>query len=486
MDSNSIGVNYIRLHSDYDEKKDYYLEDQVPETDLNKIIFCGPKEGNGDNYLNNIILNLPMELFSQIVGNDNKEEIIFGEYPQTKTSDELNKKLELIYNSYGYMYNKERLIGLGQTYTLPNHNVKKTKVLTNMKYDNYHVFVSYKNYVVYEYDKEKYIRVMDKNNKKPVWIKVEPIKWKIDRNKKSLVSKESFMCGILESYLYDASAWDYGLVYISLLRLSKSKTEKYLNKYFLKDLIQNNKMKQTIIEYHSYEELFDLVKKNNGYKGLKGFYEIIFEGPNLSETEKNNIENYIGKKIKKSFRLPEDKSKERSFDKFKLLKTKEKSETTELEENYKTVLYRIMQLKNAIEELEKDKITSQVLKERLKSSIDVPESLLIINVGDHREFNPDFIELLPYINLSSINIEKLKLSGLKNLGETNIKIDPQIIYNKDLSNTILKDHNLVWVSLKDVILNGADIEDEKESFNLDEAIIDNETKLPINKNKALK
>ena len=96
MDSNSIGVNYIRLHSDYDEKKDYYLEDQVPETDLNKIIFCGPKEGNGDNYLNNIILNLPMELFSQIVGNDNKAllEAILNELKNMNSS--LQSKINIL------------------------------------------------------------------------------------------------------------------------------------------------------------------------------------------------------------------------------------------------------------------------------------------------------------------------------------------------------------------------------------------------------
>ena len=86
---------------------------------------------------------------------------------------------------------------------------------------------------------------------------------------------------------------------------------------------------------------------------------------------------------------------------------------------------------------------------------------------------------MKFIDLSLLDVTNLKLSNL-DLRDTNIRINPQIIFNKDLSNSKLSDSNVVWASFKDVDLRGADISDEKESYDIEYAIIDESTKLPIN------
>ena len=44
--------------------------------------------------------------------------------------------------------------------------------------------------------------------------------------------------------------------------------------------------------------------------------------------------------------------------------------------------------------------------------------------------------------MENINTVNLKISGI-DISESNLKIDPQLVYNKDLSNATLDDKNLV-------------------------------------------
>ena len=96
----------------------------------------------------------------------------------------------------------------------------------------------------------------------------------------------------------------------------------------------------------------------------------------------------------------------------------------------------------------------------------------------------EFIDLLKFIDLSMLTTKNLKLSSL-DLSETNIHFDPQEIYKKDLSYSKIADHNVSWCSFKGVNLTGANIEDEKESYDYEEAIISVDTRLPRNKARAI-
>lgn len=60
---------------------------------------------------------------------------------------------------------------------------------------------------------------------------------------------------------------------------------------------------------------------------------------------------------------------------------------------------------------------------------------IIINVNDHYEINPYYIEtnVLKYLDLSGVSFKNVKVSGIDFRG-CNISFNPQEVYNKDLSN----------------------------------------------------
>ena len=174
-------------------------------------------------------------------------------------------------------------------------------------------------------------------------------------------------------------------------------------------------------------------------------------------------------------------AEKRKNPKFKTIKSKEKENelNSEIDKIYKELSSQLLEVKKTLEFLETHKMVKNDLLKGLLWSTSVPEEELIVEVDGHREFNKDYIDSLKFIDLSLLDVTNLKLSNL-DLRDTNIRINPQIIFNKDLSNSKLSDSNVVWASFKDVDLRGADISDEKESYDIEYAIIDESTKLPIN------
>lgn len=67
--------------------------------------------------------------------------------------------------------------------------------------------------------------------------------------------------------------------------------------------------------------------------------------------------------------------------------------------------------------------------------ITIPEELLLIQVGDHLEINPIFLTqgLLKFIDFSTISFKNVKVSGI-DFSYTNVSINPQEVYKKDMSN----------------------------------------------------
>ena len=114
----------------------------------------------------------------------------------------------------------------------------------------------------------------------------------------------------------------------------------------------------------------------------------------------------------------------------------------------------------------------------------IPDSALFITVGEHREINPEYIPYLPYIDLSYVDSTNLKVSGI-DWSNTNISIDPQKVFMKDLSNAKFSDANIVFKSFDECNLAGTDISDEKDSTLTDNIIVDENTKLPETNKRAV-
>ena len=114
----------------------------------------------------------------------------------------------------------------------------------------------------------------------------------------------------------------------------------------------------------------------------------------------------------------------------------------------------------------------------------VPNEYLIHEVDDHFEFNDDVKNRLRFFNLEHINCFNLKVSGIDFRG-TNMKIDPQLVYMKDLSYSSFDDCNIVFRSFEGCDLRGTDLSNELESLTIDGALIDENTKLPYSRKRKL-
>lgn len=125
------------------------------------------------------------------------------------------------------------------------------------------------------------------------------------------------------------------------------------------------------------------------------------------------------------------------------------------------------------QELEEINRKFKVIKEK---RIRIPEEELIIVVGDHKEIRSEYLQYIDYIDFSFINTDNLKVCGI-DWSRTNIRINPQTVYKKDLSYSKWNDDNIMWKSFEGCNLIGCDISGEYESVTgLEAAIIDDTTK----------
>ena len=89
----------------------------------------------------------------------------------------------------------------------------------------------------------------------------------------------------------------------------------------------------------------------------------------------------------------------------------------------------------------------------------VSDDQLFIQVGDHLEILPWYLEneLLPVINLSSNSFDNVKVSGI-DFTCTNANLDPQTVYNKDMSHGIYDGLNFTMKSFDGVNTDDASFE----------------------------
>ena len=466
---------------------DYNHKPRTEKTYLSGLTYIHDNLMN-ENNIDSIVLRLSPSLFSVIVG-AKEGTIEFGEYPQEKVDGKTSAKLEFIYKTLTSV-SPEKIVPLGEEYTIISSKVKKKLALSSIKdYYNRSVLNHKNSYKVYEYNGKKYIRY--KRNKQIIWLKVEPIRWRIvkDGSRLLLRTEKSIMNGVPENYLHDCSTWARGLGYLSMIRISEEKTNEFLSNYFLREILQTVKLEKTI-KYKNFEELKEYIKKNDFLEEYRDLVEVEFEGPRLTDNEREIIKGLVGKKLKYKYGFLTQKDSKISS-KFKdtrkdAVEVKEEVDKNkeEIDKKYQEIIHKIKDLQHALASFEQDKESYDRLMKAFASSIRISEEMLITKVKDHYEFNPEFIDLLKFIDLSMLPTKNLKLSGL-DLSETNIHFDPQEIYKKDLSYSKIADHNVSWCSFKGVNLTGANIEDEKESYDYEESIISVDTKLPRNKARAI-
>ena len=227
-------------------------------------------------------------------------------------------------------------------------------------------------------------------------------------------------------------------------------------------------------------------------------------GSNLNNKNNKKVYETIINKAKKIYKNPERRNRlsvrtveDREYDKEKALIAELKQKDYDLKQREETELKR----KELIEE-KKEKLKSLLselkeLNEAISlseyqdtSKVDystktqIPESALIITVGEHREINPEYIPFLAYIDLSMLDSTNLKVSGI-DWSNTNISIDPQKVFMKDLSYSKFSDENIVFKSFDECNLSGTDISDEKDSTITENIIVDENTKLPETNKRAV-
>lgn len=95
-------------------------------------------------------------------------------------------------------------------------------------------------------------------------------------------------------------------------------------------------------------------------------------------------------------------------------------------------------------------------KDKVRHSVDIGEDVLFEIVDDHFEIRQCFIPVLKYLNLENINCRNLKVSNI-DFRKTNIRINPQMVYMKDLSNTLYDEENIIG-DLTDCITDGSNME----------------------------
>ena len=108
----------------------------------------------------------------------------------------------------------------------------------------------------------------------------------------------------------------------------------------------------------------------------------------------------------------------------------------------------------------------------------IPENELLMIENDHYIIKPEYLPFIDYIDFSLITTKHLKVSGGIDWSNTNIVIDPQLVYMKDLSNSRFSDANIIFKDFSNCNLRGTDLGDEKDSYGYERAFVDETTILP--------
>ncbi len=257
---------------------------------------------------------------------------------------------------------------------------------------------------------------------------------------------------------------------INLFRRYKDKTSfNYGDTFFVSSLINklNNAFYDKTITNESLEEIASLRGINLFFIGSNGKYDYL--SSNLSGVAKTAKRELFRRKIKGIY-IPEEEptldEKNAELEHQRLLEEQKKKD---IESTKKSISDNLKRIKELIAFLQANDIPNNL-------KISIPEDELIIKVDDHLEINPFYLDYIDFIDFNYINTNNLKVCNINWKG-TNISIDPQTVYKKDLRNAIFGDHNITFKSFAGCDLRGTDISEELDSMDIKDAITDKSTKI---------
>ena len=158
----------------------------------------------------------------------------------------------------------------------------------------------------------------------------------------------------------------------------------------------------------------------------------------------------------------------------------EQQKEKDLKEAQQVILECLKKIKDTVDYLKEHDIDYDISSFRTR----IPIEELYIQVDDHIEINPIYLEYINFINFNYVPSSNLKVSHIDWSG-TNISIDPQTVYKKDLSYATFNDDNIVLKSFAGCIMIGTDVSQETDSIGIEDAITDETTKLPAGLRQAI-
>ena len=219
-------------------------------------------------------------------------------------------------------------------------------------------------------------------------------------------------------------------------------------KYYLYDSVTRNYINAGDVDKVAYDEhlLYDDETNTVYYISEQGIIDIsdYYEEKMMDKREicYKKIEGRIISSDEFFFMNEDDRAKIIEEEKEKLLKQKEDIEN---EKRLEEIKRREEEQKAHDEQRrEKRKAHFKALREALVGLEDTYDEkdkeeprmvipLKLIKVGDHLEIAPEFIGVLKYIDLAVTDFTGVKLSGIDFSGTNFDHVDPQVVYNRDLS-----------------------------------------------------
>ena len=183
------------------------------------------------------------QVLPRVKGENNVEEVKYGEYPQNAVDKSVQEELEKQY--------KIGMIKTGRSYTLNSRLDNPLKLITYEEYRHLG-----KNYIRVQACMTGNSKIVFSNgqaykNGDYVWVEVSPVKWLIDDKTKLLISEKALLSGVV-FFCKDSYDGDF----------NNTVMFKYLNTYMLRELIPAGVL-------NKYEDGENSLKKRNNPYGFK-------------------------------------------------------------------------------------------------------------------------------------------------------------------------------------------------------------------------
>lgn len=265
------------------------------------------------------------------------------------------------------------------------------------------------------------------NGHETVHIKYQPVMLYGDYQALCISNKKEF-------YVYNIMTNEYTKIgYITDIRYNESFIETdgevllpYNNKLLdITDYYNEKLSKKQEIKYNS--NVGDIQTKEEYVNENKGDLALLQLQQDLENEKKAEEQREAAKRMEEKKAKEEAERKvliakqeqERIVRETALKKRKEEEEKKALKKDY---LAQMKELQRKLKELDN---TLEIPR--------VPVDDLLIEFEDHKEINPAYIDYLDVIDLSHETFENVKMSGGLNFEGSNVSFDPQVVYNKNLS-----------------------------------------------------